>query len=135
MIEGALSALDHALSLAAPEGYVRTFVDEGAPMADLLAQAVARASEGDYASKLLAAFETGRADGDTSSPRPLIEPLSKRELEVLTLLGSDLSGPEIARELMIALTTLRFHTRNIYGKLHVNSRRSAVRRAQELDLI
>ena len=64
----------------------------------------------------------------------MIEPLSERELEVLRLLGTDLNGPEIARELMVSLNTLRTHTKNIYGKLGVNNRRAAVRRAQELEL-
>jgi len=67
--------------------------------------------------------------------QPLIEPLSKRELEVLGLLRSELNGPEIARELGVSLATIRTHTQNIYGKLGVNNRRAAVRRAQELDLL
>ncbi len=64
----------------------------------------------------------------------LIEPLSVRELEVLRLLRTDLSGPDIARDLMVSLHTLRTHTNNIYSKLGVNNRRSAVRRAEELAL-
>jgi LuxR family maltose regulon positive regulatory protein len=65
----------------------------------------------------------------------LTESLSERELEVLRLLKSDLSGPEIARELMVSLNTVRTHTQNIYAKLVVNNRRSAVRRAEELGLL
>ena len=64
----------------------------------------------------------------------LIEPLSKRELEVLRLLQSDLDGPDIARELTVSLATVRTHTRNVYAKLGVNSRRAAVRRGVELGL-
>jgi LuxR family maltose regulon positive regulatory protein len=64
----------------------------------------------------------------------LTEPLSEREREVLRLLGTDLSGPEIARELVVSLNTLRTHTKNIYTKLGVNARRAAVRRAAGLDL-
>ena len=67
--------------------------------------------------------------------RGLIEPLSERELEVLRLLRSELDGPEIARELVVSLNTLRTHTKNIYAKLGVSSRRAAVRRAEELDLL
>ncbi len=67
--------------------------------------------------------------------QPLVEPLSERELEVLRLLRSELSGPEIARELVVALSTVRTHTKTIYSKLDVNSRRAAVKRAAELDLI
>ena len=65
----------------------------------------------------------------------LIEPLSQRELEVLRLFRTELSGPEIARELVIGLSTVRTHTKSIYSKLNVNSRRAAVRRAEELGLI
>jgi LuxR family maltose regulon positive regulatory protein len=65
----------------------------------------------------------------------LIEPLSERELEVLRLLRTDLNGPEIARECMVSLSTVRTHTQNIYAKLGVNNRRAAVRRAEELDLL
>jgi DNA-binding CsgD family transcriptional regulator len=65
----------------------------------------------------------------------LIEPLSERELDVLRLLGSDLSGPDIARELLVSINTMRHHTKSIYPKLGVNNRRAAVRRAQELDLL
>ena len=69
------------------------------------------------------------------SQQPLIEPLSERELEVLRLLRTDLNGPEIARELMVSLNTVRTHTQNIYAKLGVNNRRAAVLRAEELDLL
>ena len=65
----------------------------------------------------------------------MIEPLSERELEVLRLLESDLGGPDMARELTVSLATVRTHTRNIYAKLGVNSRRAAVRRAAELGLL
>ena len=65
----------------------------------------------------------------------LIEPLSERELDVLRLLGTDLDGPDIARELVVSLNTVRTHTKNIYAKLGVNNRRAAVRRAEQLDLL
>ncbi len=65
----------------------------------------------------------------------LIDPLSERELDVLRLLGTELDGPAIARELMVSLNTMRTHTKNIYAKLAVTSRRAAVRRAAELDLL
>jgi LuxR family maltose regulon positive regulatory protein len=64
----------------------------------------------------------------------MIEPLSERELEVLKLLRSELSGPEIAGQLIVSLNTLRTHTKNIFNKLGVNNRRAAIRRAEELDL-
>ncbi|MFH5823389.1 response regulator transcription factor [Georgenia sp. AZ-5] len=71
---------------------------------------------------------------DTPAGQGLVDPLSERELEVLRLLRTDLNGPEIARELVVSLNTVRTHTKNIYAKLGVNSRRAAVRRAAELEL-
>jgi LuxR family maltose regulon positive regulatory protein len=141
-IAAALAPLRQALKLAEPEGYVRTFVDEGPLMAQLLREASARGIMPGYTGKLLAAFEAAqpRSGGESPHPaaraaQPLIEPLSQRELEVLRLLKTELSGPEIARELVIALSTLRTHTKGIYSKLNVNSRRAAVKRATELELI
>ena len=63
-----------------------------------------------------------------------MEPLSERERDVLRLLMTELTGPDIARELVLSLNTVRSHTKNIYAKLGVNNRRAAVRRAQDLDL-
>ena len=127
----ALASLERALALAEPEGYVRIFVDEGPPMAALLQEAAKHGIAPNYVRQLRAAFE----QGGTPATHPLIEPLSERELEVLKLLGTELSGPEIARELMVSLNTMRTHTKNIYSKLGVNNRRAAVRRAEELDLL
>ena len=135
-IPAALVPLSRALTLAQPEGYVRMFVDVGAPMAELLTR---MKDEGgrmkEYIRKLLAAFGK-QEDVHPSSliPHPLMEPLSERELDVLRLLGTYLSGPDIARELMVSLNTLRTHTKNIYDKLGVNTRQAAVRRARSLDL-
>jgi LuxR family maltose regulon positive regulatory protein len=100
-----------------------------------------------YIDKLLAAFEVEQKRSAVESPlpdwqsqssptlQPLIEPLSQRELEVLRLLKTELSGPEIAHELVISLSTVRTHTKSIYSKLNVNNRRAAVKRAEELYLI
>ena len=77
----------------------------------------------------------GKIEHKPSVKQDLIEPLSERELEVLRLLGTDLDGPDLARELMVSLNTIRTHTKNIYTKLGVNSRRAAVRRAEELGLL
>jgi LuxR family maltose regulon positive regulatory protein len=128
----ALAALQRALTLAEPEGYVRVFVDEGPPMASLLRAAAKHGIARDYVRRLLAA---GTATEDTSPiKQALIDPLSERELDVLRLLGTELDGPAIARELMVSLNTMRTHTKNIYAKLAVTSRRAAVRRAAELGL-
>ncbi len=79
--------------------------------------------------------QTRKEENKEALASTLVEPLSKRELEVLKMLASDLSGPEIARELSVALSTVRYHTNNIYGKLSVHNRRQAVLRANELDLL
>lgn len=131
----ALTALERALSLAKPGGYVRIFVDEGPPMAHLLRQAASHGISPDYVGKLLVAFEPSDAEGQPVIAQPLIEPLTRRELEILWLFRTELSGPEIASELVVALSTVRYHTKNIYGKLGVTHRRAAVRRAEELNLL
>ena len=87
-----------------------------------------------YVRRLLAARQHDRRTVRLPS-QGLIEPLSERELDVLRLLGTDLDGPDIARELVVSLNTVRTHTKNIYAKLGVNNRRAAVRRAEELDLL
>jgi LuxR family maltose regulon positive regulatory protein len=102
-------------------------------MAALLETAAKRRIAPDYARQLLAAF--GTAAVSTPVTQGLVEPLSERERDVLRLLGTDLDGPDIARELLVSLNTLRTHTRNVYGKLGVNTRRAAVRRAAELALL
>jgi LuxR family maltose regulon positive regulatory protein len=129
----ALAALHRAVLLAQPEGYVRVFADEGAPMAALLKALSRHPGAPAHVRRLLAA---SAATGTPSSiPSELVDPLSERELDVLRLLGGDLDGPEIARVLSVSLNTLRTHTKNIYAKLGVSSRRTAVRQARELKLI
>jgi len=132
-VRAALVPLERALALAEPEGYVRIFVDEGAPMAELLASAARQAIAPAYVRRLLAAF--GSSEARPAAKQQLVEPLSERELDVLRLLAGDLDGPDIARELVVSLNTVRSHTKSIYAKLGVNSRREAVRRAAELDLL
>jgi LuxR family maltose regulon positive regulatory protein len=129
----ALTSMERALTLAEPEDFVRIFLEEGPPMATLLREAAKQGLTPNYVSRLQAAFE--KADGETSLTQPLIDPLSSRELEVLELLVTDLSGPEIAAKLMVSPNTMRTHTKNIYSKLDVHSRRAAVRKAKELDLL
>ncbi len=132
-IPAALGPLGRALTMAAPEGYARTFLDEGPPMAALLQAAARRHIAPAYVGRLLAAL--GQTAGSTRTRQALVEPLSERELEVLRLLSTDMSGPDIARELVVSLHTVRSHTKNVYAKLGVNDRRAAVRRAGELDLL
>jgi LuxR family maltose regulon positive regulatory protein len=141
-IPSALAPLERALALAEPEGYIRSFLDEGSNMTKLLREAATCGILPGYTGRLLAEIEAEqqRDSGEAllpSSlvPKPLIEPLSQRELEILRLFRTELSGPEIARELVVALSTIRTHTKSIYSKLNVNSRRGAVKRAEELHLI
>ena len=131
-IPAALTCLERALTLAEPEGYVRVFVDEGPPIGSLLRAAEKQGTTRNYVRRLLAAVSQTRQDSPVR--QALIDPLSERELDVLRLLGTELDGPAIARELMVSLNTVRTHTKNIYTKLAVTSRRAAVRRAAELDL-
>jgi LuxR family maltose regulon positive regulatory protein len=145
---GALAALQRAVALAEPEGYVSVFVDAGEAMADLLEALAKQGSASDYVDRLLESVgtetheteaqgaRTRRTRGhSTPAQQRLLEPLSERELQVLRFLSSELDGPDIARELLVSLNTLRTHTKNIYAKLGANNRRSAVRRAEELDLL
>lgn len=129
----ALTSLHRALALAAPEGHVRAFLDEGAPMTTLLRTAARKGVARDEVRRLLAAT-TAPPSRPPVGPGP-VDPLSDRELDVLRLLATDLSGPEIARALVVTLHTVRSHTKSIFAKLGVNSRRAAVRRAEELDLL
>jgi len=133
-VDQAMTPLARALALAEPEGYVRVFVDEGPAMAELLRDAASRGIAPGYASRLLAAFDVSEYATHTSA-QPLIEPLSERELEVLRFLTTHLSSTEIAKELVIAPSTVRSHVKSIYGKLNVHGRKNAVQRAGELGLL
>jgi LuxR family maltose regulon positive regulatory protein len=135
-------ALDHlarALSLSEPEGYFLTFVDEGKPMADLLAAAARRGMAPIYAGRLLAALGPAEQAQQQTTPlsvqQLLVEPLSQRELEVLRLIAQGLSNREIGERLFLALDTIKGHNRRIFGKLGVQRRTEAVARARELDLL
>ncbi|ETP69872.1 hypothetical protein G159_04935 [Planococcus glaciei CHR43] len=131
-VSAGLVPLQRALSLAEPEGYVRVFVDEGPPIAALLEAALKKRIASHYVRRLLTAF--GQTKPNVPVKQNISEQLSERELDVLRLLRTDMSGPDIAQELNVSLNTLRSHTKNIYGKLEVNNRRAAIRRAEELGL-
>jgi LuxR family maltose regulon positive regulatory protein len=147
----ALTALEEALGLAEPGGYVRVFLDECQPMQLLLAQWLAHAGAGslrDYAIRLLSHFDaephvvaapqeiaSPAGDPSTSSGQALVEPLSERELEVLRLVADGLTNREIADVLILALGTVKAHVHNIYGKLGVQSRTQAIARARGLSLL
>jgi ATP/maltotriose-dependent transcriptional regulator MalT len=147
-------ALERALGLAEPEGYIRVFVDEGTPMGDLLRGAVADGVGGAFARRLLAGLD-GRLAGEAGPRHPetvsasllafpfapvppvdsLAEPLTVRELEVLRLVAAGMRNQTIAEHLVISLATVKRHIANAYGKLGVDHRTAAVVRATELRLL
>jgi LuxR family maltose regulon positive regulatory protein len=131
-VPAALGPLRRALALAEPEGYVRVFLDQGQPMAALLTS-LGESGASAYVEGLLLSF--GRRVGRSPVKQDLVDPLSGRELQVLRLLATDLDGPGIARELVVSLSTIRSHTKAIYAKLGVTSRRAAVRRGEDLGLL
>jgi LuxR family transcriptional regulator, maltose regulon positive regulatory protein len=139
----AVQLLGEALALAEPGGFIRLFVDEGAPMAHLLSEAashpIMRGIMLDYVGKLLAVLEAEnqKSEGRSylSKAQPLIEPLSPRELEVLQLIAQGLSNREIGERLFLALSSVKGHNLNIFGKLQVQRRTEAVARARELGLL
>ena len=143
--DAAVHRLNEAIALAEPAGFIRLFVDEGPPMAELLrrmkeesGRQLLRVTEGMtlYVDKLLAAFGPP-ATLPSASPffPPLVEPLSQRELEVLQLIAQGLSNEEISQRLFLALSTVKGHNRIIFDKLHVQRRTEAVARARALGLL
>jgi len=136
----ALDALKRSFALAEPKGFIRTFVDEGPPMARLLYEALSHEISPDYVQRLLLAFPVQESEkaGSTQLHGPaseLIEPLSERELEILQLIAGGLSNQEIGSQLYLSLNTVKAHTRNIYGKLGVNSRTQATARARAMGIL
>jgi LuxR family transcriptional regulator, maltose regulon positive regulatory protein len=146
----ALDALEDALALAAPEGYVAVFVDEGTPMTDLLRRLVSSVQRGsrprsgneqvEYAIRLLSAAPRPRDELASPAVRisgapVLIEPLTEREAEVLLLLAEGLANREIANRLVVTVDTVKKHLTHIFGKLDAASRTQAIARARELNLL
>lgn len=129
----ALTALEHALRLAEPEGYLRLFVDLGLPMLRLLQTARSREVMPDYVTRLLAAGGPGLLPAPAEQALP--EPLSPREQEVLKLIAAGLTNREIAEQLVVSPETIKKHTGSIYGKLGVSNRTEAAARARALDLL
>jgi len=130
----ALEALERALEIARPEGYMRIFLDEGPSMIELLRYAGSRGIEPQYVAMILAGVSQ-QADSAAQETQPLIDPLSEREMEILNLLAEGCTNQEIAEQLIIAIGTVKAHTVNIYRKLNVNRRTQAVARARELGLV
>jgi LuxR family maltose regulon positive regulatory protein len=142
----ALTVLAQALHLAEPEGYIRIFVDEGPPMAALLSQLWAQERKQGptvYLDTVLAAFlpdnmaleSQPKTAGQRATAQPLLDPLSERELEVLQLIARGDSNPEIAKELVLSVDTVKRHVYNIFSKLGVKKRIKALARAHDLGLL
>jgi LuxR family maltose regulon positive regulatory protein len=136
----ALDFLSAAVTLAEPEGFVRTFLDKGPAMAELLRQGTAAGLVSPYASTLLAtgsdtAIRTPQVPPAEAGVLPLVEPLSERELEILRLLSEHRTNAEIALALTVSLNTIKTHLQHIYGKLGVHDRREAVRQASQWHLL
>ena len=144
-----LAFLRQALELAEPEGYAQTFINEGQPIAVLLREALKHKITPEYAGRLLGLLPNLPGARPASSPEadpdrgqqvlpetmPLIEPLSRREMETLRLMAEGCSNKEIAQKLFISLRTVKYYSTGIYNKLGVDSRMQAVIRARELELL
>ena len=135
----AVKVLGDALELAKPGSFIRIFIDEGAPVAQLLPEAAAREMMPDYVARLMAAFEFEALKSEGAPYLPsaqlLVEPLSLRELEILRLIALGLSNHEISERLFLAISTIKGHNRNIFAKLQVQRRTEAIARARELGLL
>ncbi len=143
----ALTVLEHMITLAEPGGFIRPFLDPGPKMASLLSRLAKQKDATGYIGRILDAFRNetvGSAQGVTDghavrlsslNNEAFVEPLTNREIEILTLLARRLSNKEVAEKLFISHETVKKHTINIYQKLYVNSRRQAVDKANKLGII
>jgi LuxR family maltose regulon positive regulatory protein len=129
-LQSAMVVFNQVLEQAEPAGYIRLFLDRGEPVKQLLR----RTQQTAYTAALLSVFEGASPKPDWTT-QPLIEPLSQRELDVLRLLPTNLTTPEIAESLYIGVNTVRSHIKNIYSKLGVHKRSEAVAKARNLDII
>jgi LuxR family transcriptional regulator, maltose regulon positive regulatory protein len=148
---GALDHLAQALALGEPEGFLRLYLDQGTQIRDLLRTAVARGLAGEYARRVLAAFDApplrrtaapvaltapaGGAGGVTTGAMSAVQALTTRELEILRLIAAGLRNQEIADHLSISAATVKRHIANAYGKLGAGHRTEALVRAAELKLL
>jgi LuxR family maltose regulon positive regulatory protein len=130
----AIELVIRAITIAEPEGYIRIFIDLGASIASLLKEVALRNVSPHFVRRLLAEFEKGKTDRRVPS-YPLVEPLTSRELEILSLLAGGLSNHEIAQKLFLTVGTIKVHTHHIYAKLGVHTCSQAISRAASLNLL
>ena len=141
-ISHALVPLERALKISETAGFFQIFVDEGPAMNHLLTEAASQSIMPDYTAKLLTAFPSGKQNSKMDFQlsalqinQPLLDPLSRRELEILQLIAEGYSNSDICKKLYIALSTIKGHNFRIFSKLQVNRRTEAVARARKLGLI
>jgi LuxR family maltose regulon positive regulatory protein len=134
-ITRALGSLERALSLAEPEGYVRIFIDEGAPMANLLTVALTHGIMPAYTGRLLATFGSNDQPPVPAESQPSKDLLSRRELDVVRLISQGFSNKEISETLFLAIDTVKGHNRTIFRKLGSQNRTEAVARAREIGIL
>jgi len=132
-VKRAISSLLTAINLAEPEGFTRLFLDEGPVMIRLLQEYQAGNDKSEFVDVLL--NTSTQITEKPEIPTKSLDPLSEREIEILRLLTTDLSAPEIAEHLHIAVSTIRTHTKNIYSKLGVHSRFEAISKAKDRNLL
>jgi LuxR family maltose regulon positive regulatory protein len=130
----AIQAITEALNISASSGYYSLYLDEGQPLLNLLQKAAGNRVPQPYYNQLLARFAKP-SDVVQVHPQPLADPLSERELDVLRLLATNLTAPEIAEELIVGVSTVRTHIKHIYSKLYVHKRSAAVEKAIELGIL
>ena len=129
----AVRLMEKVLTFTEPEGFIRLFVDEGLPMFRLLSETAAQGIMPEYIGRLTAAFKAEKKQNEEI--QPLIDPLSKREIEVLKLIAQGLSNNEIGEKLFLALDTVKGHNRRIFSKLDVKNRTMAITKARSLNIL
>jgi LuxR family maltose regulon positive regulatory protein len=135
-IDEAIPVLERGLSFAAERGIVQPFIDEGPALARILYRARALGVDHPFVGRLLAAFPLDQQSAAAAETQPpSVEPLSAREVQVLTLLSQGLSNKEIAARLYLSVRTVKWYTSNIYAKLGVASRTQAIAKARQLQIL
>jgi LuxR family maltose regulon positive regulatory protein len=136
-VDQALTFLEDALLRSSEGGFLRTYLDRGKDMAELLYLAVQGGIAPESGKRILAAWPQNGDQGEAASrgSSPFMEQLSSRELDVLLLIANGSSNQEIARDLVLSLHTVKTHARNIYAKLGVKNRTEAVARARSLGIL